>query len=191
MRQRVLKILAGARDARREQVRGSVVGPFCQAGRDMTARGLNLALGKQYSGQEMAEHGVAGRADQTLFAQVKRLVASARVEGGCGAANDVLGRVLDHVQHIISVIASEAKQSMGNADRRIASSRVACHRARIRATRWLLAMTPKVWDHQSVIPGRIEDANYDVQLHIGESRDSGCDAAHRPGMTVMGPNAYS
>jgi len=33
-----------------------------------------------------------------------------------------------------------------------------------------------------VIPGRVEDANYDVQLHIWESRDSGLDAAHRPGM---------
>jgi DNA helicase II / ATP-dependent DNA helicase PcrA len=36
---------------------------------------------------------------------------------------------------------------------------------------------------EAVIPGRIEDANYDVQLHIGESRDSGFDASHRPGMT--------
>jgi hypothetical protein len=91
MRQRVLKILAGARNARREQVRGRVVGALCQAALDVTARGLNLALGKQYSGQEMAEHGVAGRADQTLFAQLKRLVAPAGVEGGCRAANDVLG----------------------------------------------------------------------------------------------------
>jgi len=35
-----------------------------------------------------------------------------------------------------------------------------------------------------VIPGRVEDANYDVLLHIGESRDSGFDASHRPGMTM-------
>jgi hypothetical protein len=27
----------------------------------------------------------------------------------------------------------------------------------------------------------------DVQLHIGESRDSGFDAAHRPGMTSIKP----
>jgi hypothetical protein len=27
--------------------------------------------------------------------------------------------------------------------------------------------------YPDVIPGRIEDANYDVRLHIGESRDSG------------------
>jgi hypothetical protein len=36
-----------------------------------------------------------------------------------------------------------------------------------------------------VIPGRVEDANHDVQLHIGESRDSGFDASHRPGMAVV------
>jgi hypothetical protein len=34
-----------------------------------------------------------------------------------------------------------------------------------------------------VIPGR--EANYDVQLHIGESRDSGFDASHRTGMTGL------
>ena len=35
----------------------------------------------------------------------------------------------------------------------------------------------------SVIPGRVEDANYDVQLHIGESRDSGSGPSDHPGMT--------
>src|SRR6202795_4040308 len=35
------------------------------------------------------------------------------------------------------------------------------------------------------IPGRANSANFDVQLHIGESRDSGFDASHRPGMTVL------
>jgi DNA helicase-2/ATP-dependent DNA helicase PcrA len=46
----------------------------------------------------------------------------------------------------------------------------------------------------SVIPGRIEDANYDAPSRIGESRgeedsarDSGFDAAHRPGMTELPP----
>jgi hypothetical protein len=34
-----------------------------------------------------------------------------------------------------------------------------------------------------VIPGRIEDANYDVLLHIGESRDSGSGPSDHPGMT--------
>jgi DNA helicase II / ATP-dependent DNA helicase PcrA len=34
-----------------------------------------------------------------------------------------------------------------------------------------------------IIPGRIEDANYDVQLHIGESRDSGSGPSDHPGMT--------
>ncbi len=38
-----------------------------------------------------------------------------------------------------------------------------------------------------VIPGRIEDANRDVQLHIGESRDSGPGPSDHPGMTVQ-PN---
>ena len=34
-----------------------------------------------------------------------------------------------------------------------------------------------------VIPGRCAASNYDVRLHIGESRDSGSGAAHHPGMT--------
>src|SRR5471032_3256609 len=34
-----------------------------------------------------------------------------------------------------------------------------------------------------VIPGRAPARTSDVQLHIGESRDSGFDASHRPGMT--------
>jgi hypothetical protein len=37
---------------------------------------------------------------------------------------------------------------------------------------------------EAVIPGRIEDANYDVQLHIGESRDSGSGPSDHPGMTT-------
>jgi len=41
---------------------------------------------------------------------------------------------------------------------------------------------------KTVIPARCEASNYDVQLHIGESRDSGSGAAHHPGMTpnIMG-----
>ena len=35
----------------------------------------------------------------------------------------------------------------------------------------------------AVIPGRIADANSDVQLHIGESRDSGSGPSDHPGMT--------
>jgi hypothetical protein len=31
-----------------------------------------------------------------------------------------------------------------------------------------------------------QDQTSDVQLHIGESRDSGFDASHRPGMTASG-----
>ena len=56
--------------------------------------------------------------------------------------------------------------------------RGACHRARIRATRWPCSSE---YDRKSsqhfrgfytVIPGRCEASNYDVLLHIGESRDS-------------------
>ncbi|OKO87057.1 UvrD-helicase domain-containing protein [Bradyrhizobium sp. AS23.2] len=57
----------------------------------------------------------------------------------------------------------------------------------------LLSQAPAKPAAPAVIPGRVEDANYDVQLHVGESssesddRDSGLDAAHRPGMTVAPP----
>jgi len=34
----------------------------------------------------------------------------------------------------------------------------------------------------AVIPGHRVAMNYDVQLHIGESRDSGFGSADRPGM---------
>ncbi len=37
----------------------------------------------------------------------------------------------------------------------------------------------------SVIPGRIEDASPEVQLHIGESRDSGSGPSDHPGMTTQ------
>jgi len=36
---------------------------------------------------------------------------------------------------------------------------------------------------ETVNPGRVEDANYGAQLRTRESRDSGFDASHRPGMT--------
>ena len=36
---------------------------------------------------------------------------------------------------------------------------------------------------RDVIPGRCEASNYDVQLHIGESRDSGSGPSDHPGMT--------
>jgi DNA helicase-2/ATP-dependent DNA helicase PcrA len=35
----------------------------------------------------------------------------------------------------------------------------------------------------AVIPERCEAANHDVQLHIGESRDSGSGPSDHPGMT--------
>jgi hypothetical protein len=77
----------------------------------VTACGLNLAPGKQYRRKQMAEHRLAGRSRQTVLAELKGLVAPAGVEGGRGAANEVFGRGQDHVQHIIAVIASQAKQS--------------------------------------------------------------------------------
>jgi hypothetical protein len=55
------------------------------------AGGLNLAFGKQHGGKQVAKHRLAGRADQTLFAQLAGLVAPARVEGGGRAADDVFG----------------------------------------------------------------------------------------------------
>ncbi len=36
-----------------------------------------------------------------------------------------------------------------------------------------------------VIPGRCAASNYDVQLHIGESQDSGSGPSDHPGMTVL------
>ena len=51
----------------------------------------NLAFGKQHRGQQMAEHGIAGRAAQPLFAELARLVRLPGIERGGGAANDVLG----------------------------------------------------------------------------------------------------
>jgi DNA helicase II / ATP-dependent DNA helicase PcrA len=48
----------------------------------------------------------------------------------------------------------------------------------------LLAQAPS----KAVIPGRIEDANSDVQLHIKEARDSGSGPSDHPGMTAQ-PNA--
>src|SRR6266481_1473318 len=41
----------------------------------------------------------------------------------------------------------------------------------------------------SVIPGRCEASNYNVQLHIGESRDSGSGPSDHPGMTEDGDGA--
>jgi len=42
---------------------------------------------------------------------------------------------------------------------------------------------PKPATMPAVIPGRLEEANPGAQLRTGESRDSGFDAPHRPGMT--------
>jgi len=43
---------------------------------------------------------LAGLAAQSLLAQPARVVAQAGIEGGGGAANDVLGGVLAHARHI-------------------------------------------------------------------------------------------
>src|SRR6202140_1559710 len=39
--------------------------------------------------------------------------------------------------------------------------------------------------HQASFRGASKTRTSDVQLHIGESRDSGFDASHRPGMTAV------
>ncbi|OAF14672.1 AAA family ATPase [Bradyrhizobium centrolobii] len=55
---------------------------------------------------------------------------------------------------------------------------------------WLRLLSQAPAATKAVIPGRLEEPNHDVQEHVGESgdestdRDSGFDAAHRPGMTV-------
>jgi hypothetical protein len=38
---------------------------------------------------------------------------------------------------------------------------------------------------RNVVPGRVEDANSDVQLHIGEPLDSGPGPSDHPGMTIV------
>ena len=100
MRQRGVKILGGPRDAGGEQLCGGIAGPFCQAGLDMAAGRLNFALRKQYGGQEMMQHGIAGLAAQPLLAESACVIGLAGIEGGGSAANDVLGGVLAHVEHI-------------------------------------------------------------------------------------------
>lgn len=62
---------------------------------------------------------------------------------------------------------------------------------------WLRLLSQAPSASKDVIPGRLEEPNYDVQLHVGESRAESADrdsqvrncapeldAAHRPGMTV-------
>src|SRR5712671_2498321 len=41
------------------------------------------------------------------------------------------------------------------------------------------------FENEAVIPGRCEASNYDVQLHIGEARDSGSGPLDHPGMTKL------
>src|SRR6266849_204870 len=100
MRERAAKILCRAGDARREQKCCGIVRPLCQAGLDVAARQLDLASGKQHGGQQMIEDGIAGRAGETLFTELARLVRPAGIEGGGGATNNVLGGVLVHGLHI-------------------------------------------------------------------------------------------
>ncbi len=100
MRQRAIKILCRAGDARSQKMRGGVAGPFFQAGFDMRAGRLDRALGKQYGGQQMMEHGIAGLASETLLAEAQCLLRLAGIEGGRGAADDVLGGVLSHAGEI-------------------------------------------------------------------------------------------
>jgi hypothetical protein len=71
---------------------------------------LNFILGKQHGCEKMMQHRLAGRAGQTLFTKLARLVRPAGIKGRRRATNDVLGAGLVHVGETIS-IASEAKQS--------------------------------------------------------------------------------
>jgi hypothetical protein len=45
-------------------------------------------------------------------------------------------------------------------------------------------LVPGIHVSYVVIPDGPKDQTSDAQLRIGESRDSGFDASHRPGMTV-------
>jgi hypothetical protein len=48
----------------------------------------------------MMQHGIAGPADQSLFAKLARRIWLAGIKGRRGAANDVLGDTLVHAGHI-------------------------------------------------------------------------------------------
>jgi hypothetical protein len=48
----------------------------------------------------MMQHGIAGPADQSLFAQLTRRIRLAGIKGRGGAANDVLGGILAHAGDI-------------------------------------------------------------------------------------------
>src|SRR5258708_39778907 len=96
MVERAVKIAGGAGDPRGEQMGCGIAGWVGETGLDMAARGTDLALRKQHGGQEMAEHGIAGGAAQSLFADLARLIALAGIEGGSGAANGFFGGVLAH-----------------------------------------------------------------------------------------------
>src|SRR6266852_4853864 len=96
MRERAAKILCRAGDACREQKCCGIVRPLCQAGLDVGAGRLDLALGEQHGGKQMSEDGIAGRAGETLFTELARRVRPAGIEGRSRAAHDVLGGVLAH-----------------------------------------------------------------------------------------------
>jgi hypothetical protein len=123
-----IEIPGGTGDACREKVRGGVPGPSCKTCLDTRAGRLNFALGEQHGGQKMIEHGIAGLAAQTLLTELARFIGLAGIEGGRGAANDVLGGCLAHIEHIICVIASEAKQSIATREDGLLR-RGACYRA--------------------------------------------------------------
>ena len=100
MRQRARKIPGRTRDPRRQKLRGGIVRALAEAGCDVSAGGFYLALGQQHGGQEMMQHGIAGSADQSLFAKLPRRIRLAGIKGRGGAASDVLGGVLVHARHI-------------------------------------------------------------------------------------------
>jgi hypothetical protein len=96
MRERCIKFPNRASDAAGKQMCGGIFWPLGQARLDVGAGGLKVALGKQHGRQQVMEHGIAGVVNQTLFAQPVRFITPARIEGGGGPANEVLGGVLVH-----------------------------------------------------------------------------------------------
>jgi hypothetical protein len=100
MSQRAVKIPGCAGNAGRKKVRGGIAGASGKACFDMGAGRLDLTFGIEHGGKKVMEHGIAGLADQTLFAELARLLGLPGIEGSGGTTNNVLGAVLIHIKHL-------------------------------------------------------------------------------------------
>ena len=78
---------------------GQSEAPDWAAELDVRAGGLDVTFGKQHRSQQMMEHRFAGRAGETLFTELARLIRLAGIEGRCRTTNNGLGGVLAHVVH--------------------------------------------------------------------------------------------